>query len=243
MIFRVKGIARIGLWVAATLGTATAPLGNAGSAAQAQSVRDHTRPDYAREATVDETQAADLTLTVAPVGKQLLQTWIRTAGALDASRRTLTACVAAPEGGLVRPGQRVRAFPPDSKSSIYQARVKSVAARGDCVAVEAALSGPVYGDAARYVMEIIVDRGQLLAVANAAIIERNGSQIVYLQHHPGMFVPREIRTGLKGETYTEVLDGLEEGDNVVTIGSFFVDADYRLKTTPDAAAGDAHNHH
>jgi len=213
-----------------------------GTTAAAQGMRERTRLRREGEPTVAETQAAEITLTAAPVGKQLLQTWIRTAGLIDAGRKTLTSCVTDKDAALLRPGQRVRAFPPDSKSSIYQARVTSVATRGDCVAVEAALSGPAYTDASRYIMEIIVDRGYLLAVPNAAIIERDGKQIVYEQIHAGHYEPHEIRTGLSGETYTEVLGGIAEGNEIITIGSFFIDADYRLKMTPGSGM-DAHQHH
>ena len=210
-------------------------------AAGAQGRREHTRPTFERDPALAETQAAEITLTVAPVGRQLLQTWIRTAGNLDAARKSLTACVTGPEAELIEVGQRVRSFPPDSKSSIFQARVQSVEPGGDCVAVEAALSGPAYGEATRFVMEIIVDRGYMLAVPNAAIIERDGGKIVYEQIHPGHYEPHEIHTGLQGETYTEVLDGIAEGDDIITIGSFFIDADYRLRSTPGGM--DAHQHH
>ena len=213
-----------------------------GGGAGAQGRREHTRPTFERDPAQEalaETQAAEITLTVAPVGQQLLQTWIRTAGNLDAARKSLSACVTGPDAELIEVGQRVRSFPPDSKSSIFQARVQSVEPGGDCIAVEAALSGPVYGEATRFVMEIIVDRGYMLAVPNAAIIERDGREIVYEQIHPGHYEPHEIHTGLQGETYTEVLDGIAEGDDIITIGSFFIDADYRLRSTP----GNAHQHH
>jgi hypothetical protein len=208
----------------------------------AQSVRDRTRPTHDRPATLADSQAAEITLTVAPVGKQLLQTWIRTAGVIDDTRKLLRSCVADTDAVLILAGQRVRAFPPDSKSSVYQARITRVIPRGDCIAIEATLSGPAYSDATRYVMEIIVDRGSRFAVANAAIIERDGKQIVYEQIHPGHYEPHEIRTGIKGETYTEVLDGIAEGYRIITIGSFFIDAEYRLKMTPGNGM-DAHHHH
>lgn len=211
-------------------------------AAWAQGRRDHTRPTHERDASVAESQAAEITLTVAPVARQLLQTWIRTAGVLDKSRRVLEACVVGSEGGLLQLGQRVRAFHPDSKSSIFQARVTAVEPRRDCVVVEATLSGPAYGDATRFVMEVIIDRGYMLAVPNAAIIERDGRQIVYEQIHQGHYEPHEIRTGLTGETYTELIDGLAEGSQIITIGSFFVDTDYRLKAMPGNGM-DAHSHH
>ena len=43
-------------------------------------------------------------------------------------------------------------------------------------------------------------------------------------------MPRTIETGLEGELYTQVTTGLAEGDQVVSIGSFFVDADNKLKS-------------
>jgi len=211
--------------------------------AAAQGRRDYTRPEPRdRTTAVAETQAEEITLTVTPVGNQLLQTWIRTAGVIDEARKALRACVADTDAGLIAVGQRVRAFAPETKASVNQARITSVVSRGDCVAIEATLSGPAYGDATRYVMEIIVDRGSRFAVANAAIIERDGKQIVYEEIHPGHYEPHEIRTGLKGEIYTEVLDGISEGYRIITIGSFFIDAEYRLKTTPGNGM-DAHHHH
>jgi hypothetical protein len=52
---------------------------------------------------------------------------------------------------------------------------------------------------------------------------------VYVQRATGEYSARTIRTGLEGELYTQVTDGLAEGDRVVSIGSFFVDADNKLK--------------
>jgi len=214
-------------------------------AADAQTFREHSRSARrAEQGTVEESQAGEITLTVAPVVKQSIQHWIRTAGALDAARENLSGCVYAPDAALVHEGQRVRSFPPDSKSSIYQARVARVTPGDSCTRVEAELSGPAYGDASRFVMEIIVVLGEFLAVPNEAIIEREGRQVVYVQRQPGRYEPLEIHTGREGELYTEVLHGLAEGDQVVTIGSFFIDADYRLKSDTGAdAAGDAHHNH
>jgi len=245
MISGMKTALRLTFVLVVALGwDAPSPYGlQVGATASAQGMRDRTRITNRDDAAaVAETQAAEITLTVAPIGQQLLQTWIRTAGVIDEARKTLTGCVVDADAALIRTGQRVRAFPPDSKSSIYQARVTSVATRSDCVVVAATLSGPAYTDATRYVMEIIVDRGQHLAVANAAIIERAGKQVVYEQIHPGHYEPHEIHTGLKGETYTEVVSGIAEGDEIITIGSFFIDADYRLKMTPGGGI-DAHQHH
>ena len=215
------------------------------TAAQGQSMRDRTRPTDVPDTAVNESQASELTLTLVQAARTQLQTWVRTAGRLDESGRMLASCVTGPNAELVRAGQRVRAFPPDSKSSIYQARVRAVEARENCVYVEAQLAGQPYEKAPRYVMEIFVDRGMYLAIPKEAIIEEGDRQIVYLQMHPGHYVPQEIHTGLKGELYTEVMHGLEEGDQVVTFGSFFIDAEHKLKASAEdgMSMSNAHQHH
>jgi Cu(I)/Ag(I) efflux system membrane fusion protein len=222
---------------------AEAAAGEAPAAASAQrsGMRERFRPQLERDAAVTEEQARELTLTLTEAATRELQVWVRTAGALDPSGRVLTACVRDPNAGFIAVGQRVRAFPPDSKSSMNQARVTSVAPEGECVRVEAQLTGPAYAAARRYVMEIVVDRGDLLSIPNEAIIEEGDRQIVYWQMHPGHYVPKEIRTGVRGELYAEVVEGLAEGDQVVTIGSFFIDAETKLSAT--SGGGHAHQHH
>ena len=79
-------------------------------------------------------------------------------------------------------------------------------------------------------MEIVVDRGQFLSVPNEAIIEEGDKHIVYVQQG-GEYVPKEVRTGIQGELYTQVLEGLQANMPVVTFGSFFIDAEHKLKGT------------
>src|SRR5262249_61288115 len=108
----------------------------------AQGVREHTRsgntsdPARARYrlgdntksagAALNDEQASDVTLTLNPVSVRPIQTWVRTAGRIDKARKVLTASIQAPEAGYVMVGQRARAFPPESKSSMFQAWVTKV---------------------------------------------------------------------------------------------------------------------
>jgi len=214
------------------------------SSAAAQGIRDRTRPEVARDTPVSESQAVELTLTVIEAARRPLQTWVRAAGRPDESGRVLHAALSAAEAELVQVGQRVRVFPPESKSRMTQAKVVGVTRDGDRSGVAVALPVDPDDPRRRYVLEIIVDRGMFLAVSNEAIIEEGGDrQVVYVEEHPGHYVPREIQTGLKGELYAEVLHGLAEGDRVVTFGSFFVDAEHKLKETERHAVGNAHQHH
>ena len=197
----------------------------------AQGVREHTRPSQPAGTAVSESQASDVTLTLSTASLRLVQTWIRTAGTIDKSGKILTASLAAPEASLVKVGQRLRAFPPSSKSSMYQAYVTRVAATPGGAAVEASLSGSGRENAIHYVMEIVVERGPFLAIPNEAIIEEGNRRVVYIQRAAGQFVPQEIQTGIQGELLTEITGGLNDGDQVVTFGSFFIDAEHKLKST------------
>ena len=180
---------------------------------------------------IDQAQAEALTLTLSAVVSRPVQTWIRTAGTIDRTGKVLEAFVAGPSAALVRTGQRVRAFPPSSKSSMYQAFVTRVVPRAGGAAVDASLASTGRSDTSFYVLEIVVEQGPFLSVPNEAIIEEGDRQVVYVQQEPGQFAAREIRTGIQGELYTQVLDGVKDGDQVVTFGSFFIDAEQKLKGT------------
>jgi len=203
-------------------------------------VRDHTRPAYFGSTRLSPDQAAALSLSRGKVGLQELQTWFRIAGRFQGSDRSrLWGRYCGPELDLIRPGQRVRLFYPALKSAVYQGRVGMRSAGPDCVSVrvDAPRSLPLSWG---WVMEIIVPRGRTLAVPNEAIIHEAGRQIVYVEHHPGHYLPRIIETGIVGELFTQVTDGLEAGEVIVTTGSFFVDAEYKLQR---GGGSHAHSHH
>src|SRR5690348_8634822 len=88
-----------------------------------QSVRERIRNSSGGKpagASLSESQASDVTLTLNPVSVRPIQVWVRTAGKIDKTGKLLTAYVQSPEAAFVKVGQRVRAFPPESKSSMFQ---------------------------------------------------------------------------------------------------------------------------
>jgi hypothetical protein len=208
----------------------TALAGNA----HGQGVRSHTRLNP-RGTTVTESQAVDLTLTVTEAATRPVQTWVRTAGRIDTARKVITAYLREPEAGLVKAGQRARVFPVESRSSMNQARVSRVAPDNGRLRIEVTLAATGRENTRSYLIEIVTDRGEMLSVANESIIEEGDRHIVYIQRQEGQYEPQEIKTGIQGELYTQVLDGLHEGDQVVTFGSFFIDSEYKLKGTAQSA--------
>ena len=186
-----------------------------------------------RGTTVSQSQASELTLTVTRVETRPVQTWLRTAGVVDKTGQLLTAYLSGQEATLVKPGQRARAFPVESRSSMYQSRVLRVVPEAGRVRVDVQLVAPGRQNAATYLVEIVVERGDFLSVPNEAIIEEGTSQVVYVQRN-GQYEPQPIHTGMQGELYTQILDGVKDGDEVVTFGSFFIDSEYKLKRATQA---------
>jgi membrane fusion protein, copper/silver efflux system len=77
------------------------------------------------------------------------------------------------------------------------------------------------------------DLDQLLAIPESSVIDTGKQMIVYRQRVPGVFEGVEVKLGPKmagpeGMTLYPVVDGLKRGDQIVTSGSFLVDAETRL---------------
>jgi hypothetical protein len=195
----------------------------------AADVRERTRPKQTDGANVSAAQAQAVTLTVSPVTRRAVQSVLRTAGALDSDERSITAEVCTGDAQFLKIGQRARAFPVSARSSMYQARITRLQRRGDCTALQVDLAGRIAHVARHYLVEVVIDHGERLCVPNEAIIEEEQRRVVYVQRNAETFEAREITVGLQGEACSEVLAGLDAGEQVVSIGSFFVDSEFKMK--------------
>ncbi|HOW35634.1 MAG TPA: efflux RND transporter periplasmic adaptor subunit [Candidatus Omnitrophota bacterium] len=72
--------------------------------------------------------------------------------------------------------------------------------------------------------------GFKLAVPEAAVLDTGLRKIVYLSQENNVLESREVTLGQKAEDYYEVINGLKEGDVVVTSGNFLVDSESKLKS-------------
>lgn len=204
--------------------------------ANAADVRERTRPVDLVGAGVTRSQEADITLTPTETAFRPIQTWVRSAGTIDLPTRTVTAIVSIGDAQKIRVGQRVRGFAVHARTRMHQGRVTGLTHQADGARVAATLSGDVEPNgAARYLLEIVTEQGPHLSIPNVAIIDDGAERVVYLQQRSGEYVRRVIRTALEGELYTQVTEGLAEGDLVVSIGSFFVDAEQKLSAAGAAA--------
>ena len=76
-----------------------------------------------------------------------------------------------------------------------------------------------------------------LTVPANAVIDDGRRQIVLLDLGEGKFKPREVKLGLRGTDDVEVLDGLKEGERVVTSANFLIDSESNLKSALSRFSG------
>ena len=72
-------------------------------------------------------------------------------------------------------------------------------------------------------------KAPVLAVPDSAVIDTGTRRIVLVQLQEGRFEPREVRLGVRSENYFEVLQGVQEGEQVVVAANFLIDAESNLK--------------
>jgi len=75
---------------------------------------------------------------------------------------------------------------------------------------------------------IRVDRGRKLAVPDQAVLDSGIRKIVFVAKGKGLFEPRQVTLGPKVGPYYEVIEGLVEGDRIVTSGTFLLDSESKL---------------
>jgi len=73
------------------------------------------------------------------------------------------------------------------------------------------------------------DSAPVIAVPDSAVIDTGTRQVVILDLGEGRFEPRLVKVGLRGEGFTEVREGVAEGDRVVVAANFLIDAESNLK--------------
>lgn len=69
---------------------------------------------------------------------------------------------------------------------------------------------------------------EVLVVSRSAVLSPGSQPIVYVDQADGRYEPRKIKLGRIGDTVAEVLDGLKEGERVVTSGNVLIDAETQI---------------
>ena len=73
------------------------------------------------------------------------------------------------------------------------------------------------------------DQPPVTAIPQSSVIDSGTRKIVLIAKGEGRFEPREVRLGRGGEGYVEVLEGVSNGEEVLTSATFLIDAESNLK--------------
>ncbi|HRE60055.1 MAG TPA: efflux RND transporter periplasmic adaptor subunit [Micropepsaceae bacterium] len=85
------------------------------------------------------------------------------------------------------------------------------------------------GQFAEVLIEVRVGEGPVLVVPTGAVIDTGARQIVFIAREGGVFEPRDVTIGIRGGEFTEIREGLTEGDQIVVAGNFLIDAESNLR--------------
>jgi len=77
----------------------------------------------------------------------------------------------------------------------------------------------------------------VLQVPVSAVVFTGPNRLVFVDRGQGKLVPKKVKLGKKGGGYYEVLEGLSEGDIVVTSGNFLVAAESRIQNAAEYWGG------
>jgi Cu(I)/Ag(I) efflux system membrane fusion protein len=72
-------------------------------------------------------------------------------------------------------------------------------------------------------------REQAIVIPSEAIIRSGVQDQVFIVRAPGRFEPRGVKLGIESEGLVIVLEGLSEGDEVVTSAQFLIDSESKLR--------------
>lgn len=79
--------------------------------------------------------------------------------------------------------------------------------------------------------------GPVLAVPAAAVIDSGRRRVAFVAREEGLFEPRDLVLGARGNGLVEVRSGLAEGERVVVRGNFLIDAESNLRSALSAFSG------
>lgn len=137
--------------------------------------------------------------------------------------------------GVIRVGDEAKILPPNDPATTYAGRVSYIypdiqretrtgKARIEVHNPEGALKPGMYVNVA-----FEKDLGTRLVVPEDSVIDTGVRKLVFVQADPTRFEPREIKVGPRVGGKFAVLEGLKEGETIVTGANFLLDAESKLQ--------------
>jgi Cu(I)/Ag(I) efflux system membrane fusion protein len=149
-------------------------------------------------------------------------------------------------------GQTVEVTTPAAPGKVYPARISFIdpnlndPTRSAKVRVE--IPNPIVDLGGRRSREFLhrlyaegavqVDVPEVLAVPRSAVLSPGAQPVVYVEKGGGTYEQRRVKLGRAGDEFHEVLDGLSEGDRIVTSGNLLIDAQAQLNQSANSTPAD-----
>jgi Cu(I)/Ag(I) efflux system membrane fusion protein len=86
-------------------------------------------------------------------------------------------------------------------------------------------------------VELKIPLGTRLAIPRDAILESGERHVIFIHHGGGKLEWRNVKLGVQAGDWVEVLEGLKEGDHIVTSANFLIDSESQLKAAVGGMAG------
>ena len=89
-------------------------------------------------------------------------------------------------------------------------------------------------------VNLTVPLGTQLAIPRDAVLKTGERQIVFIHHGGGTLEWRNVTLGVQTDDWVEVLEGVKEGDHIVTSANFLIDSESQLKSAVRGMVGMKH---
>ena len=111
------------------------------------------------------------------------------------------------------------------------AEARTIRVRVDLPNPELTLKLGMYGN-----VTVQTDAVTTLVVPKEAVLETGLRQLVFLDRGQGRYEPASVKLGRRSQDNVEVLEGLKEGDRIVTSANFLLDAESKLASASSMQA-------
>lgn len=139
------------------------------------------------------------------------------------------------EAELVKPGFEATISLPSGPDRTFTGTVRAVdpvidpMTRSARARIEIPKAGGILRPDTYVNVSLKVDLGEAITVPKSAVIDTGTRQIAFIVHEDRHFQSRDIKIGSEVGNEIVVLDGIQEGEKVVSSATFLVDSESQLK--------------
>ncbi|HSQ49776.1 MAG TPA: efflux RND transporter periplasmic adaptor subunit, partial [Nitrospiraceae bacterium] len=83
---------------------------------------------------------------------------------------------------------------------------------------------------------LVTDAARMLVVPKEAVLDTGLRQLVFMDRGEGAYAPYPVKLGHRSQDSVEVLEGIKEGDRIVTSANFLLDAESKLTSASSMQA-------